>query len=208
MFDYEKKLQLSVMWGADVTSAIKEAINISKTQNVIVSFNFNGVEIVVDQNSTYEETFKDWVIKTEKLRSERERLPEYAEKQRNAELIRQDAQNNLERIMASIDTIDFTNLEQLLPILSQIVTYGNYQGVNYDWQNLNDLLQAGGYYKNMNCDSENYKLDIFDKEATGKWIVGQVMNCGYPTLALMIDTWTQKFVKQPMEEEIEKPKTL
>lgn len=200
VFSKEKEVRVSPMVGIDITTAIKEAIVMSKSHGVKVTFNFNGQEVAVDQSSTVEKAYKDWCDKMKQARIEYEKSPEYAASQRRAEMSRQSAQNNLDRLMSVIDTIDFSNLEQALPFLSQIIKHGDHVGVSYDWRKVNEILTANGYFKNMNCNTETYKIDENDKDAVGKWLVGQYMSCAHPAIGHHMEQWIEKFITPKMEQ--------
>ena len=200
VFYKEDNGKLSVMPGTNVDTAINEAIAMSKSQGITVSFDFNDQEIVVNQNSTLESARKDWADKMEQARIEYEKSPEYAKAQRETELRRQNAQNSLDELMGSIGGIDFSNLEQLLPFLGQLLISGDHVGTTYDRQQVIEILQAHGYSENMNCNSETYTLDVNDKEAVGKWIVGQYMSTTYPGIAHQVEKWEQQFIEPQMTE--------
>ena len=57
-----QKIQIRVTArpGINIATAIQEAIAMSKSQGVEVSFVFNGQEVVVDQNSTLETAYQCW----------------------------------------------------------------------------------------------------------------------------------------------------
>lgn len=196
VFRKEKILKVEVMAGANISSAITEAINLSKSNGLTVSFEFNEIELEVDQNSTLESVYKTWNDKMEKARIEYEKSPEYAAMQQRTEMNRQNAQRNLDQLASAMDTVDFSNLEQAIPYLSKVINNGDIMGVHFDRAKLDLKLQASGYFKNMNVG----QIDPNDKDAVGKWLVGQYMSCGHPAIASHMDKWQEQFIIKEQEQ--------
>lgn len=48
---------------------------------------------------------------------------------------------------------------------------------------VHDTLKANGYYKGMNVNSDTYIYDENDKDAFGKFLVGQYISTGHPSIA-------------------------
>lgn len=64
-FSKNRRLQLIPLGGATLNTAISEAIEISKSENMPVSFVFNGQEVVVDKTSTLESVYAEMAKKRE-----------------------------------------------------------------------------------------------------------------------------------------------
>lgn len=60
------KLGIDFIAGTDITEAARAAINIAIDYNSIVTFNFNGVEIVINTNSSIKDIEKQYYIKLRK----------------------------------------------------------------------------------------------------------------------------------------------
>lgn len=201
VFCREKQLRVIPGINAHITEAIKEAIDISKSSGFEVTFNFNGIDVVVNKNSNFESVYEEYMAKTEQRKIEYLNSPEHKEYQARAQLMKQSSQNNLNSLMASIDRINFSDLEQAIPFLSQIIYNNDYIGVRYDRKLLIQKLRENGYYENMNCETEAYKIDRNDKEAVGKWLIGQYMSFEYPALSVYMDEWVKQFVLPEMEQD-------
>lgn len=88
VFSKEKKLMVTPMIGVDIVLAIQEAVFMSKSKDVIVSFDFNGQEVVVDQNSTVESVYKNWCNKIGQAGMECKRFQEYTDSQEKTDMSR------------------------------------------------------------------------------------------------------------------------
>lgn len=191
--------------GLTIQNAIKAAIEISNAYTTKVTFDFNDVHMEINPNSDFDNKYTEWREKENQHSIEYESSDAGKRLARDIEESKKTAQKNLDNLIGSINTIDFTDLEQVIPFLEKIIDNANTMGTYYDSKKLDDILKVNGYSANMNADTESHKLNQDDKDAVGKYLVGQFMNhlMGFvevPAVATAMEQWEEKFVKPDTEE--------
>lgn len=193
---YDKKILLvTTKPGTDFIETISEAIEMSKTTGFPVSFEHNDSKLVVTKKSTLESVYDSWLI-------QREQGAKYEKPQEEIEFIQK--QKNLNRLMDSVDTIDFSDLEKTVLFLKQIIDNSYRSGTSFDHKKIDRILRANGYSEKNNAGP----INVFDKKEVGNWIVGQYLGDNIAIVNNPINEWIEIYVPSEIERGQKKPREM
>jgi hypothetical protein len=172
------------MVGDHISGAAKQAIELSNDGESVV-FNFNDLEIIVNQGDTVESVCLQYDTKSNKRRIEYEKSDEYKKYQDEAvERLRID-QRLIDEYMLKLDKCK--THDEILDWFYITIPLIDHVGVNVDRQIIKDYLITLGYEENGYTDQpkEFYK----DKNNFAHYIVGQIMNCWHPCIMRFIEDY-------------------
>ena len=185
-----------------IPTLIAEAIDHSNAIGSKVSIEIYDVEMIVDGNDDPRKIYEDYIVK-ESLASDERYAKEMEEK--TGEFIRTENYadaNVLKILLDSVDKIDFTDLEQVLRFLSELTVLGHPGELiarnHYNRVKIKDLLRTNGYSETVDIG----EAEINDREASGKWLVGQYMTSpNIKHFVPQVNLWFRKFAVTSMEDQ-------
>ena len=172
------------MAGDHISGAAKRAIELSNDGESVV-FNFNDLEIIVNQGDTVESVCSQYDTKSNKRRIEYEKSDEYKKSQEEAVERLRVAQRNMDIFMLELDKCK--THDEILDWFYITIPLIDHVGVKVDKQIIKDYLITLGYEENgyLNQPKEFY----LDKSNFANYIVGQIMNCWHPMATNFIEDW-------------------
>lgn len=191
--DLLKEFNVKILKYKDVftNQIIKQILNSSEIDNL--SLDFNGDPLTVKTGSTVASMVEDW----ESKRDSKFNTPEIIEKRAIEDEKRKNVANQeqeiLDRMLAELETIDFSNQEQLVDWLYEY--HRHYRNdINMYEDEILEKFKAHGYTTKDN-DEINGMLGetLKDKKRLGKVIIGYLLVNG--ALALQRDSWLKNKIE-------------
>ena len=168
-------IDLPILAGTDINSAITKAIELVKYKKQQVSFNFNDIDVVVGLHDSRNSVYEQWKTKREQAAETYRNSPEYKAQQikRNQEIqhnqkVVDDCFNSLENVLS------VGSLDMIITWIKLFSECADDIGVKCDYKKLYYIFLSRGYQANENTGlpQDKYK----QREIMGRYIIGQVMS--------------------------------
>lgn len=158
--------------GEDITTAIKNSLDLSKKLGLTTSFTFNGIEMKTTYPiDTEEDLLIGWEGMCSKRQSDYEQTEVYKSAKVNEELERVSVQEDMDSLVPELN--QSIENEDLLKWLIDFTNKAGHIGITYDKDYVLDELRKLGFEDNMWVGHKGEWTEAHNIE----YVVGQVINC-------------------------------
>lgn len=181
------------MAGTRIEDACEEAVRLARKNDCVVEFDFNDVHMQAFTTDSASDVSARWHAETDRRRAEYESSPEYAKKQESRRIAVLVSQNEIDRIIATIDRI--SGEAEWMSWIKYFAELSDDVGVEIDLAEVSAALRRHGWVDGAHVgkppgDFKNNKTML------AEYIMGQAINClnrGMPPHPI-----TRKFVDDYM----------
>lgn len=160
--------------GMHISSAIKEAVQLSIKKDCFVEVTFNDTKLFIDHTESCDTDY--WVSLWNKVREAeslvRKSTPEYKARELKREQELAEVQHKVENFMKIYLYVDFKCGISLDAWFEEFIPLSDYCGVSYNKELLIETLEILGYTQNAYVDYNG----VWDTDKTRKWIYGQILD--------------------------------
>ena len=192
-----KTIQITA--GRHIRHAAEELIDAAKTSDDgTACADFNGITITAASNSYVEMIVQDFHEKQERAAEEYRASPAGIASAKKSEDDRREAQATVDRCMAKLPTLDFSNDEQMLDWFCEIQSGADRIDVQKDSAAILSAFSARGFVPNMNLGAD---CNPEDKSNLARYIIGQglggfrTMGAPHQVIHHFTQQWKEKFVR-------------
>lgn len=169
-----KTIKYDPDYGMHISSAIKEAIQLSIKKDCFVEVTFNGTGLFIDHTESCDTNY--WISLWNKVREAeslaRKSTPENKARELKREQELLDVQCKVKNFMKIFEYVDFKCGLSLDAWFEEFIPLSDYCGVRYDKQLLIDTLEKLGYTKGAYVGYDG----VWDTYKSRMWIYGQILD--------------------------------
>lgn len=160
-----KLINYEPLAGDDISNTIHYCIDLSKTEDALVSFSFNGVLLKVNKDSNPDEILKEF----HNVLSLKSQTPEAIEQRKKHEEYVKQCQERLDTAQYQMLSLDFNNKKEVLEWCNTIFE-NKIVGTTIDNKNiLNFFMYKGIHQRNQ------YSGSMYSEHVKYQWLIGQFL---------------------------------
>lgn len=165
--------EVDPMAGSQINSVIREAVGFAEALRARVQFKFNDSVVIATSHSTEAGLFAAWQQERDRLVAEYRNSPEGKRQQRESEDRKNSMQRAVDQLMQRFETLDYSNLDELVQFFDDLTDPSDYIGVSFDRGRVIDEFVQHGYGISANTGSA---FDENDRENFARYLVGQALS--------------------------------
>lgn len=162
----------NVQAGEHIDTAILHAIQLARTSDNFVSFNFNGVDLIVQENDLQADVRKRFEDEQKRQQQEYQKTDAYAEKVKQQKERADTTQNKVNTMLNQLGLI--TTEAELVSWIGDFSAINDHVDVDIAPQFIIEHLETLGYERN---DCVNHPDVRHDSTVFARWLIGQALDC-------------------------------
>lgn len=169
-----KKMRYKTTAGLHISRACSEASALSKSENGLVRFDFNGVKLVASPKKSTATLIWEFDFTMARQSAPYKTSQAYVDSQNRDRVKAIEINYEINRLVNLLDW-SLQRMDLTIDWVRQFTPLADHVCAKYDKSALKRKLEQAGYKENAHVGRA--REDFNDRKVTGEWIIGQVINC-------------------------------
>ena len=185
--------------GQHINDFAHKLVNLANKDWKQVIGTFNGIDLVVNPDSTVNDILQYFKQESKKIAEEYRKSPEGIKAAQESEQKRQNMQKKVDQLIEELDNFNFSNYESILDWICNFQKVSDYTWVSFDKSQVISKFKNQGFDIGVNTEND---FNGEDAENFAKYLVGQALDgikhvgAPHPIINKFVKDWKQKFWKE------------